>query len=216
MLSPTLQKLVDLFAKFPTVGPRTARRFAFYLVNAPEKERENLVAAIKDLKTKIKMCKGCDKIFEASEQDGEFCAICSDPRRDKTIICLVEKETDLEAIEKTGQYKGLYFILSETISKNNSRNNSLETNVEKLCDRIKIQYSENQTNNQVNNQQTKIQEIILAFNPTLEGRQLALKLQRHLEPLKVKITHLGLGLPVGGEIEYADEETITSALDNRR
>ena len=208
MLSPTVQKLVDLFVKFPTVGPRTARRFAFYLIKSNEKEIDNLIDAIKNLKNKIKLCDLCGKSFESEGQNGNLCAICSDIRRDKTLLCIVEKEVDLEVIEKTNQFSGLYFIWDI---------NGEEEQLKKLASRAKKE---------------ALKEIILALNPTLDGRQLALKIQRNLEstgihPVKsaeggaeqfdrVKITQLGRGLPVGGEIEYADEETITSALTGRR
>jgi len=192
MLSPAVQKLVDLFVKFPTVGPRTAQRFAFYLIKKNQKEVADLTEAIKNLKNKIKLCGLCGKSFELAEQNGDLCAACSDTRRDKAVICVIEKEVDLEAIEKTGQFKGLYFIWDT---------DSEEQQLKKLSSRVK---------------KDSIKEVILAIDPTLDGRQLALKIQRNLEAAKVKITKLGQGLPVGGEIEYADEETITSALEGRK
>ncbi|MDD5750755.1 MAG: recombination mediator RecR [Candidatus Pacebacteria bacterium] len=191
MLSPTVQKLADFFAKFPTVGPRTARRFAFYLIKSDQNEINSLIEAIENLKSKIRLCNLCNKSYESDEQTSGLCAICSDTRRDKTVICVVEKELDLEAIEKTGRFKGLYFIW-ET--------NNEEQQFKKLFGRVR---------------KDQIKEIILALDPTPEGRQLALKIQRNLDT-GIKITRLGQGLPVGGEIEYADEETITSALEGRK
>ena len=192
MLSPTAQKLVDLFIKFPTVGRRTAQRFAFYLIKSDQSEVNNLLEAIKNLKNKIKLCDWCGKSYEIEQQVNDLCAICSDSQRDKAVICVIEKEVDLETIEKTGQYKGLYFIWDT---------NNEEQQLKKLIVRIKKE---------------AIKEIILALDPTMEGRQLALKIQRSLETIAVKLTQLGRGLPVGGEIEYADQETITSALEGRK
>ncbi|PIU16556.1 recombination protein RecR [bacterium (Candidatus Gribaldobacteria) CG08_land_8_20_14_0_20_39_15] len=192
MLSPTVQKLADLFAKFPTVGQRTARRFTFYLIKNEQKKIDDLITAIKNLKNKIKLCALCGKSFENEEQKSDLCAICSDSRRDKTVVCIVEKEVDLETIEKTKQFAGLYFIWDT---------NNEEQQLKKIISRIKKE---------------PIKEIILALNPTLDGRQLVLKIQRNLQELGIKITQLGRGLPVGGEIEYADEETITSAFESRK
>lgn len=192
MLSPTVQKLVDLFVKFPTVGRRTAQRFAFYLIKSNQPEVNDLIEAIKNLKNKIKLCDWCGKSYETEEQANGLCAICSNSQRDKAIICVIEKEVDLETIEKTGQYKGLYFIWDT---------NNEEQQLKKLISRVK---------------KSAIKEIILALDPTLEGRQLTLKIQRSLEAIEVKLTQLGRGLPVGGEIEYADQETITSALEGRK
>ena len=192
MLSPTVQKLVDLFVKFPTVGRRTAQRFAFYLIKSDQPEVNDLIEAIKNLKNKIKLCDWCGKSYEIEEQANGLCAICSDSRRDQAVVCVIEKEVDLETIEKTGQFKGLYFIWNT---------NNEEQQLKKLIIRIK---------------KSAIKEIILALDPTTEGRQLTLKIQRNLEALEIKLTQLGRGLPVGGEIEYADQETITSALEGRK
>jgi recombination protein RecR len=113
MFPPTIKKLIELLSKFPGVGPRTATRFAFYLVKKEKKEVEELAKTILDLKEKIKLCKLCFKPFE---NKGEICEICQDKTRDRSLLCLVEKETDLEAIEKTKKYKGLYFILGGPVS----------------------------------------------------------------------------------------------------
>ncbi|MCX6789196.1 MAG: recombination mediator RecR [Candidatus Gribaldobacteria bacterium] len=192
MLSPTAQKLVDLFVKFPTVGRRTAQRFVFYLIKSDQSEVNDLIEAIKNLKNKIKLCDWCGKSYETEQQINGLCAICSNNQRDKTVVCVIEKEVDLETIEKTGQFKGLYFIWDT---------NNEEQQLKKLSNRIKKE---------------TVKEIILALDPTMDGRQLALKIQRSLETLAVKLTQLGRGLPVGGEIEYADQETITSALEGRK
>jgi recombination protein RecR len=203
MYSPTIQKLIDLFSKFPTVGPRTAARFVFYLTRLPKEKVDELLKAIEELKTKIKICPLCFNSFEG-EGEKDICSICQDPRRDKTILCLVEKEVDLEAIEKTGKFKGLYFVLGGTISglEKEKEKERIEERVEKLENRIK--------------ENSEIKELILALNPTTEGQSTTLWLQRKLKNLGIKITQLGRGLPVGGELEYADEETLSSALESRK
>ena len=207
MFSPTIQKLIDLFSKFPTVGPRTAARFVFYLLKLSKEEIENLTGAISNLKSAIKICPLCFNPFQPSfvkttEGKGdELCEICSNPARDKTLICVVEKETDLISIEKIKKYNGLYFILGGTVS------TLKKTDLEKL----RTKELEKRVKNH-----PEIKEIIIAINPTTEGEATALYLERLLKPLAKKITRLGRGLPVGGELEYADEETLSSALEGRR
>ncbi len=187
MHSPTTEKLIKLFSKFPTIGPRTAARFVFYLTKIPASEKNELIQGIKDLQEKTKICSWCFKAFEG---ENELCAICSDPRRDKATLCIVEKEIDLEQIEKTHSFNGLYFILD-----------NLEQKTPVLINRI---------------QSNGIKEIILAINPTPKGQHDILKLLRQLKPLKIKTTQLGRGLPMGSELEYADEETLSSALEGRK
>lgn len=201
MYPDSVQKLIDLFSKFPTVGPRTAARFVFYLIKIPKEKIEELTKAIEELKTKIKLCPLC---FGSFEGKGELCPICQDPRRDKSLVCLVEKEVDLEAIEKTKKFKGVYFVLGGTISgfEKEKVKKKIEEKVEKLLKRIE--------------KDPAIKEIILALNPTTEGQNTTLWLQRKLKGLNKEITQLGRGLPVGGELEYADEETLSSALENRK
>ncbi len=195
MYSPAIQKLIEQFSKFPTVGPRTAARFVFYLLKLPKEEISRLSESISSLQKKVKLCSFCFKPFEG---ENNLCEICSDVSRDKTTLCVVEKETDLETIEKTRKYHGLYFILGGTVSK------LTKEDIEKL--RIK------ELQERIGN----VKEIIIATNPTTEGEATALYLERLLKPLNVKTTRLGRGLPIGGELEYADEETLASALDNRK
>ncbi len=197
MYPKSIQKLIDLFLKFPTVGQRTARRFVFYLIKREKKELENLARAILDLKEKIKFCKNCFKPFEG---EGEICEICSDKTRDKSLLCVVEKEVDLESIEKTKKYKGLYFVLGGPISAI-KKEELKKLRIEELEERIKDK---------------KIKEIIIATSLTTEGEALALFLERKLKNSGKKITRLGRGLPTGGELEYADEETLKEALERRK
>jgi len=198
MYPKTIQKLIDLFSKFPTVGPRTASRFVFYLVGKNKEEVDNLVAAILDLKKNVKLCRFC---FNSFEGEGELCEICSNPTRDKSLLCLVEKETDLVAIEKIKKYKGLYFVLGGPIPKF-KKEEVKKLRIKKLEERIK--------------KHPEIKEIIIATNSTTEGEATTLYLERILKPYNKKITRLGRGLPVGGELEYADEETLSSAFEGRK
>jgi recombination protein RecR len=197
MYPKTIQKLIELFAKFPTVGQRTATRFVFYLIKRDKKEIEELSRAILDLKEKVKFCKNCFKPFEG---DGEICEICSDKTRDKSLICVVEKETDLEAIEKTKKYNGVYFVLGGPISAI-KKEELKKLRIKELEERIKDK---------------RIKEIIIATSLTTEGEALGLFLERKLKNFGKKITKLGRGLPTGGELEYADEETLSLALESRK
>jgi recombination protein RecR len=197
MYPKTIQKLIEIFSKFPTVGQRTATRFVFYLIKRDKKEIEELSKAILDLKEKVKFCKNCFKPFEG---EGEVCEICSDKTRDRSLLCIVEKETDLEAIEKTKKYKGFYFVLGGPVSAI-KKEELKKLRIKELEERVKDK---------------KIKEIIIATSLTTEGEALALFLERKLKNYVKKITRLGRGLPTGGELEYADEETLSSALESRR
>lgn len=183
------------------MGPRTAARFVFYLIKLPKEEIDELVKSILNLKEKVKLCSFCFKPFEpltGSGQGNDLCEICSDPGRDRTLICVVEIETGLISLEKTKKYQGRYFILGGSVSKTKNVKH-LRTN--ELLERVR---------------NSEIQEIIIAINPTTEGEAITLYLERLLKPLNIKITRLGRGLPIGGELEYADEETISSALEGRK
>jgi recombination protein RecR len=198
MYSPTIQKLIDLFSKFPTVGPRTSARFVFYLMGKKKEEIDELLSAILKLKQDVKTCSFCFNPFEGQT---ELCPICSDARRNKALLCVVANETDLEAIEKIKKYKGFYFILGGTVS------TLKKTDIEKL----RIKELEERIKSR-----PEIGEIILALNSTSEGEATALYLERLLKPLNKKLSRLGRGLPVGGELEYADQETLSSAFEGRK
>jgi len=207
MFPKSIQKLIDLFSKFPTVGPRTASRFVFYLMSKEKSEINELISAIVNFKKNIKLCQFCFNPFEppsakATEVKGEeeLCEICRNPARDKTLLCLVEKETDLISIENTKKYNGLYFILGGTVSR-----------LKKDISQLRMKELEERVKNH-----PEIKEVIIATNQTTEGQATALYLERLLKPLNKKITRLGRGLPVGGELEYADEETLSSALEGRK
>ena len=197
-----IKKLVDLFSKFPTVGPRTASRFVFYLLKIPQNNIEELLFAIQNLKKQIGICKWCFDPFSLAEQENQegLCKICANKTRDNSLLCIIEKESDLEAFEKTNMFKGLYFILGGTLGQLR-KEDIAKLRVRELGVRISKE---------------SVQEVILALNPTTEGEATALYLERVLKPLGKKITKLAIGLPMGGEVEYADEETLRSALEGRK
>jgi len=170
----------------------------FYLIKLNQEKFDELVNSITDLKKAIKICSSCFNPFEALD-DENLCPICKDNSRDKTLLCVVEKEIDLISIENTKKYKGLYFILGGTINLKKSNKNIIR--IEELKQRI---------------ENDNFQEIIIGFNPTTEGEATALYIERELKPLGARTTRLGRGLPVGGELEYADEDTLTSAFEGRK
>ena len=196
----SIQKLIQLFSKFPTIGTRTASRFVFYLLKSSKEEIKELSESILDLQKNIKQCSLCFNFFEPEKKETN-CKICSSSNRDRSILCLIEKEADLLAIEKTNKYKGMYFILGGTISVLQKKNNKRIRDQE-LKKRIV--------------KDSKIKEIIIATNSTTEGRATALYLEEILKDFNKKITKLARGLPTGGELEYTDEETLLSALEQRK
>lgn len=202
MYPKPIQKLIDLFKNFPTVGKRTATRFSFYLLNASDEEIEDLIDGLRQIKSTVHNCKFCQKSLE---KDKELCSICNDDSRNSQ-LAIVERETDLMSLEETNQYNGYYFILGGNISP--LRKQDLENiRLDKLKERIE---------NSENFDMKEIEEVIIATNPTTEGESTGLFLERALEDLNVKITKLAKGLPVGGELEYADEDTLSSALKGRK
>ena len=195
-----IQKLIQLFSQFPTVGKRTAARFVFHILKAPKSEVKELVEAIAELRNEIALCGLCFQPFDASQKTGEVCIICQDATRDQSILCIVEKESDLEALELIKEYKGLYFILGGAVDPlQKKQRETLRT--EELKKRL---------------QQSPVKEVIIATNPTIEGEATALYIERVLKEMNVKLTRLGRGLPIGGELEYADPETLKQSLENRR
>lgn len=198
MYSKSIQTLIDILSKLPSIGPRTAARLSFFLLKRPKKDIENLSNALLDLKKNIQQCDSCFNFFEP-ENNEKICKICSDSNRNKKVLCVVEKENDLEVIEKMNKYKGLYFVLGGTISVLNK--NTKRIRDKELKEKIK--------------NHSEIKEIIIATNPTTEGKATAMYLEKELKPFKRKITKLAKGLPVGGELEYADEETLLSAFRGR-
>ena len=197
----SVDKLINIFKKFPTVGSRTAGRFVYYLMKLPKERTNELIAAIGELKNKIKLCQMC---FNPFEGDSLICQICKNPSRNKGLLCIVEKETDLLSLESTKKYNGLYFILGGTIAMMRKEDIN-QLRIEELKKRVS-------GNN--------FSEIIVALNPTPEGRATSTLVEQTIKSAiqspAPKITHLAKGIPVGGEMEYADEETLENALEGRK
>jgi recombination protein RecR len=203
MYPAPVEKLIRLFSHFPTIGPRTATRFAFHCLGASKEEIYDLIDALKEVKESVGMCNVC---FRSISKDLELCSVCSNKKRNHSILCVVEKETDLLSIEKTNEYDGLYFILDGTVSPL-KKENIKKIRIKELKERI-------EKHNDFD--LPKIKEVIIATNQNTEGEATAIYLTRVLNELKVKTTRLGRGLSTGGELEYADEETLTFALKGRK
>jgi len=202
----SINKLINIFKEFPTVGSRTAGRFVYYLLKLPKENIDELISAIQDLKKNVKLCELCFNPFEpgGSPTPPELCGICADARRNKNLLCIVEKEADLLSLESTKKFNGLYFILGGTVATMRKEDLS-QLRIEQLKKRLS-------GNN--------FSEIIVALNPTPEGRATSVLVENTIKEIfpafTFKITHLARGIPVGGELEYADEETLESALEGRK
>jgi recombination protein RecR len=190
-----VQALINEFSKLPTVGPKTAARLVFYLLNRPRHEAQSLAEAILAVKDKVRFCGIC---FSLTEDDP--CNICTDERRDMKTICVVAEAKDIYAIERTGAFKGRYHVLGGLISPMDGIG-AAQLRVKELIERIG---AEDPT------------EIILATNPNAEGEATALYLSRLLQPLGAAVSRLAYGLPIGGDLDYADEVTLSKALEGRR
>ncbi len=205
MLPKPIQNLIDEFAKLPSVGPRQAARFVFHLLNQPKEEIEKFGKKFFVL-NKIRYCEFCNKAIETDK----LCDICKDKNRERSTICIVEKDTDIESLEKTKRYNGIYCVLGIEDEKKQL------ANLKKLIERIKKSHST--SSGQANKE---LKEIIIATDATTEGETIALYSARQLEELKkihpgLKITRLGRGLSTGSELEYMDEDTLTNALLGRK
>src|SRR3989338_2362224 len=208
MYPPSIQKAIEQFSRFPTIGQRTASRFAFYILKASPAEVKELIAAIHALKKDIQLCRFCFSPFQISPEHSPLCEICRNTTRNTNIVCVVEKENDLESIEKTNLYKGLYFVLGgtvHTLRKEDIRAIRAQELKERLANPKEFGI-----------QIEKFQELLIATNPTPEGEATGLYIERLMEPLHIPVTRLGRGLPIGAELEYADEETLKNALEGRR
>ena len=190
-----VQALINEFSKLPTIGPKTAARLVFYLLNRPRNEAQSLAEAILSVKDRVQLCSNC---FAITEEDP--CPICSDEQRDGTMICVVAEAKDIFALERTGAYKGRYHVLGGLISPMDGIGPA-QLRVKELVDRMG---RENPG------------EIILATNPNAEGEATALYLSRLLTPLTSSVTRLAYGLPIGGDLDYADEVTLAKAIEGRR
>jgi recombination protein RecR len=190
-----IQDLIDELSRLPGVGPKSAQRLAFYLVKADQQEATQLAEAIIRVKERVTFCRECGNVAE-----GELCRVCRDPMRDKTVLCVVEEPKDAASIEKAAVVRGRYHILGGAISPLDGIGPS-DLSIQELLDRV---------------ERDSVVEVILATNPNLEGNATAMYVAGLIKPLGVKVSRLASGLPVGGDLEYADEVTLTQALEGRR
>lgn len=191
--SLSLEKAIQEFAKLPGIGRKTAQRLAFYLLKISKQEVLHLAEALVALKEKVNFCSIC---FNITEDDP--CYICANGKRDRRMICVVEEANDVLAFEKTGEYKGLYHVLGGVLSPLEGIGPD-DLHIKELLDRF----------------EDTLEEIIVATNPNAEGEATALYLEKLIKPLDIKITRIARGIPVGGDLEYADEITLTRALEGR-
>lgn len=194
MFPKSFQKLINHFSSLPSVGPKMAERLVLHLWKYDQEKLDDFSETLKELKSRISFCAEC---FNISENG--LCSICQDKKRDRSLICVVEEPLDVIAIEKTRQMRGLYHVLGGTINAPADKNNDLK--IKELITRLK---------------KNAVKEVIIATNPTTEGEATALYLARLIRPLNIKITRLARGLPTGGDIEYADEATLTGSLEGRK
>lgn len=195
MYDGALQDLIDALGRLPGIGPKSAQRIAFYVLSRPKAEAELLAQALIDSKEKIRFCTKCGNIAQE-----ELCSICRNPKRDQAVICVVEEAKDVGAIERTRSYRGLYHVLGGAIDPINGIGPE-QLRLRELLTRLSGD---------------SVQEIIIATNPNIEGEATATYLTRTISPLGLKVTRLASGLPVGGDLEYADEVTLGRALEGRR
>ena len=190
-----VQDLIDELGRLPGVGPKSAQRIAFHLLKLPKDDALRLARSISEVKDRVSFCRRCFNIAE-----GEECGICLDARRETTVICVVEEPRDIVAVEKTGEFKGRYHVLQGALSPIEGIGPD-QLRVKELLARLDGE---------------GIEEIILCTNPNLEGEATAMYLGRLIKPLGVKVTRIASGMPVGGDLEYADELTLGRALEGRR
>lgn len=192
---PPLEILIEQFAKLPGIGRKTATRLAFYVLNSSDNDAKAFADAIINAKEKVKCCKICQNIT-----DSEICSVCESPKRDKSIICVTESPKDVISIEKTNEYHGLYHVLHGAISPmDNVGPNDIK--IPELLERLK---------------DDEVKEVIMATNPTIEGEATAMYISKLIKPFGIKVTRIAHGIPVGGDLEYADEITLTKAMEGRR
>jgi len=190
-----VSRLIEELNKLPGIGPKSAARLTYYLLRIPEAEARALAEAIIAVKEKTVLCSSCQNITDSNP-----CAVCASKERDHSIICVVKDPLDIMALERTGQYRGLYHVLHGVLSPMDGIGPD-DLKIKELLQRLKA---------------GSVSEVILATNPNLEGEATAMYLQRLLSPFSVRLTRLARGLPVGGDLEYADEVTLTHALEGRQ
>jgi len=191
--SETIQQLTEEFSRLPGIGRKTAQRLALYVLKMPTDEVRAFARALVDVKEKVRYCSVCSNITE-----NDPCAICAGPKRNRRIICVVEEPNDVIALEKTHEFNGLYHVLGGALSPLDGVGPE-DLKVKELLNRLA----------------GEIDEVILALNPNVEGETTTLYLAKLLKPLSVKVTRIARGLPIGGDLEFADEATLTRALEGR-
>ena len=189
-----LNELVNQFSRLPGIGKKTAQRLAFSILEQPPERAKKFAEALIEAREKIHFCKKCQAFT-----DLEVCAVCSDERRDRSVICVVEEPSDVMAFERTREYRGLYHVLHGVISPLDGIGPE-QLRIKELMVRLS---------------DSRIKEVIMATNPTVEGEATASYLSRIIKPMGIKISRLAYGIPVGGDLEYADEVTLTKALEGR-
>ncbi len=190
-----LQVLIDELGRLPGVGPKSAQRIAFYLLRVPQEDAARLAQAIVEMKERTTLCTRCFNVAE-----GELCGVCADPQRDGGLLCVVEDPRDIVAVERTNEHRGRYHVLHGALNPMEGIGPD-QLRVRELLGRIDAE---------------QVEEVILCTNPNLEGEATAMYLAKLLTPLGVKVTRIASGLPVGGDLEYADELTLGRALEGRR
>jgi recombination protein RecR len=191
--SESVERLVSHLSHLPSIGRKTAQRLALHILRLPQADAESLAAAILEVKQKVRYCSVCSNITEADP-----CAICASPKRDRSLICVVEDPSDVIALEKTNEFKGLYHVLGGSLSPLDGVGPE-DLKIKELLGRIS----------------DGVQEVILAMNPNVEGEATTLYLTKLLKPLGVKVSRIARGLPIGGDLEFADEATLARALEDR-
>ena len=194
-LAAPMSRLVDELKRLPGIGAKSAQRIAFHLLGAPREDADRLANAISEMRASIQLCARCNNIAE-----GELCPICSDPNRDRTTVCVLEQPNNILIVERTRQYRGQYHVLHGAISPLRSIGPE-DLKIANLLERMKG---------------GEVREIILATSPTTEGQATASYLARLLKPLGVKVTRIGMGIPVGSELEFIDEATMMESIEGRR
>ena len=195
LYSPSIEKLIEGFERLPSIGHKTAARLAFYMLNCSEEETNEFISSIVNAKKNLKYCGKC---FNISDTDP--CIICGNAKRDESLICVVEDVRDIIAMEKTHEFKGTYHVLHGSISPMNGVGPD-DIKIKELLARL---------------MDGQVKEVILATNPRVEGEATAMYLSRLIKPLGVTVTRIAHGIPVGGDLEYTDEITLTKALEGRR
>ena len=197
--SEPVARLIDEFKRLPGIGGKSAQRLAFHILRRPRAEVDNCIAALNDVKERIVFCSVCNNLT-----DVDPCLYCANPKRDRSLICIVEEPYNLLAVEKTRSYKGLYHILHGSLSPIRGIGPD-ELMLPNLLPRLSPD----------NNQGVEVKEVIVATNPTTEGEATANYIARLLKPLGVRVTRIAMGMPVGSDLEYVDEVTMDKALTNR-